>query len=65
MSTALFNCCSSLTTVAWSPSYQRALISSITPWSFSARAREFYDRERLWRAGKRRDAQEMIVQRAL
>ena len=32
---------------------------------FSARAREFYDLERLWRSGKRRDAQEMIVQRAL
>src|SRR2546421_4892909 len=32
---------------------------------FSARAREFYDLERLWRSGKRRDAQEMIAQRAL
>jgi len=32
---------------------------------FSARAREFYDLERLWRSGKRRDAQEMIVQRVL
>ena len=32
---------------------------------FSARAREFYDLERLWRAGKRRDAQELIGQRAL
>jgi len=32
---------------------------------FSARAREFYDLERLWRAGKRRDAHELIVQRAL
>jgi ribosome-associated protein len=30
---------------------------------FSARAREFYDLERLWRAGKRRDAHEMIGQR--
>jgi ribosome-associated protein len=32
---------------------------------FSAQAREFYDLERLWRAGKRRDAQELIAQRAL
>src|SRR5215510_13212719 len=32
---------------------------------FSARAREFYDLERLWRAGKRRDAHELIGQRAL
>ena len=32
---------------------------------FSARAREFYDLERLWRAGKRRDAHELIVQRVL
>ena len=32
---------------------------------FSARAREFYDLERLWRAGKRRDASELIAQRAL
>jgi ribosome-associated protein len=32
---------------------------------FSARAREFYDLERLWRAGKRRDAHELIAQRAL
>ena len=32
---------------------------------FSARAREFYDLERLWRAGKRRDAHELIVQRTL
>ena len=32
---------------------------------FSARAREFYDLERLWRTGKRRDAHELIVQRAL
>jgi ribosome-associated protein len=30
---------------------------------FSARAREFYDLERLWRAGKRRDAYELIGQR--
>jgi ribosome-associated protein len=28
---------------------------------FSARAREFYDLERLWRAGKRRDANELIA----
>jgi ribosome-associated protein len=27
---------------------------------FSARAREFYDLERLWRAGKRRDIHELI-----
>jgi ribosome-associated protein len=32
---------------------------------FSARAREFYDLERLWRTGKRRDARELIAQRAL
>jgi ribosome-associated protein len=32
---------------------------------FTARAREFYDLERLWRAGKRRDAHELIAQRAL
>src|SRR5215470_6292657 len=32
---------------------------------FSARAREFYDLERLWRAGKRRDAHELIGPRAL
>jgi ribosome-associated protein len=32
---------------------------------FSSRAREFYDLERLWRAGKRRDASELIAQRAL
>jgi ribosome-associated protein len=32
---------------------------------FSARAREFYDLERLWRAGKRRDANELLAQRAL
>ena len=32
---------------------------------FSTRAREFYDLERLWRAGKRRDAHELIGQRAL
>src|SRR3989442_5957928 len=32
---------------------------------FSARAREFYDLERLWRAGKRRDAHEMLGQRTL
>jgi ribosome-associated protein len=30
---------------------------------FTARAREFYDLERLWRAGKRLDAQELIGQR--
>jgi ribosome-associated protein len=32
---------------------------------FSARAREFYDLERLWRAGKRREAQEFLGQHAL
>ena len=32
---------------------------------FSARSREFYDLERLWRAGKRRDAQELIGQRTV
>ena len=32
---------------------------------FSSRAREFYDLERLWRAGKRRDANELIGQRTL
>lgn len=32
---------------------------------FSARAREFYDLERLWRAGKRRDAHELIGQRTV
>jgi len=32
---------------------------------FSVRAREFYDLERLWRAGRRRDAHELIAQRAL
>jgi len=32
---------------------------------FSARAREFYDLERLWRAGKRRDVHEMVGQRTL
>ena len=32
---------------------------------FSSRAREFYDLERLWRAGKRRDANELIGQRSL
>src|SRR5215472_13273244 len=32
---------------------------------FSSRAREFYDLERLWRAGKRRDAHELVAQRAL
>jgi ribosome-associated protein len=32
---------------------------------FTARAREFYDLERLWRAGKRRDARDLIGQRAL
>jgi ribosome-associated protein len=31
---------------------------------FSARAREFYDLERLWRAGKRHDARELIAPRA-
>ena len=31
---------------------------------FSTRAREFYDLERLWRAGKRRDVQELIGQPA-
>lgn len=30
---------------------------------FSSRAREFYDLERLWRAGKRRDANELVGQR--
>jgi ribosome-associated protein len=30
---------------------------------FSAKAREFYDLERLWRAGKRRDVNELIGQR--
>jgi ribosome-associated protein len=30
---------------------------------FTARAREFYDLERLWRAGKRLDVNELIVQR--
>ena len=32
---------------------------------FSARAREFYDLERLWRAGKRRDAHEFVSPPAL
>jgi len=32
---------------------------------FSARAREFYDLERLWRAGTRRDANEFVSPRAL
>lgn len=32
---------------------------------FSARAREFYDLERLWRAGKRRPAHELVGQRAI
>ena len=32
---------------------------------FSARAREFYDLERLWRAGKRRDAHELVGQRTV
>src|SRR5437879_1693640 len=32
---------------------------------FSARAREFYDLERLWRAGKRLHAHELIAQRVL
>jgi ribosome-associated protein len=31
---------------------------------FTARAREFYDLERLWRAGKRREVHELIGQRA-
>ena len=30
---------------------------------FSGRSREFYDLERLWRAGRRRDAHELIGQR--
>ncbi len=30
----------------------------------SVRAREFYDLERLWRAGKRRDVHELLPQRA-
>jgi ribosome-associated protein len=30
---------------------------------FTARAREFYDLERLWRAGKRRELHELIGQR--
>ena len=30
---------------------------------FPARAREFYDLERLWRAGKRHDARDLIGQR--
>ena len=32
---------------------------------FSARAREFYDLERLWRAGKRHDAHEWVGQRTV
>ena len=32
---------------------------------FTTRAREFYDLERLWRSGKRRDAHELVAQRAL
>jgi ribosome-associated protein len=32
---------------------------------FSARAREFYDLERLWRAGKRHDARDLIGQRTV
>ena len=32
---------------------------------FTERAREFYDLERLWRAGKRRNAEELIKERAL
>lgn len=32
---------------------------------FSARAREFYDLERLWRAGKRRDAHELLGERTV
>src|SRR5262245_59377254 len=31
---------------------------------FTTRAREFYDLERLWRAGKRREAHELTGQRA-
>jgi ribosome-associated protein len=31
---------------------------------FTARAREFYDLERLWRAGKRREVHELTGQRA-
>jgi ribosome-associated protein len=30
---------------------------------FTSRAREFYDLERLWRAGKRRDVRELMGQR--
>ncbi len=30
---------------------------------FSARAREFYDLERLWRAGRRHEAHELVEQR--
>jgi len=32
---------------------------------FTTRAREFYDLERLWRSGKRRDAHELAAQRVL
>jgi ribosome-associated protein len=32
---------------------------------FSSRAREFYDLERLWRAGKRHDAHQFLEQRTL
>ena len=32
---------------------------------FTERAREFYDLERLWRAGKRRKAEELIKEGAL
>lgn len=32
---------------------------------FTERAREFYDLERLWRAGKRRNAEELIKESAL
>ncbi len=32
---------------------------------FTERAREFYDLERLWRAGTRRNAEELIKERAL
>jgi ribosome-associated protein len=31
---------------------------------FTARAREFYDLERLWRAGKRREIQEPVAERS-
>ena len=32
---------------------------------FSARAREFYDLERLWRSGNRRDAHDLVGQRTV